>query len=666
MAGDDRPERGSRDDDFHYYGPFGTPEGGPGSSPASAGGPGGSGPGGQASTGGQAAGGQGSGSEQPLGQSPGSAQTFGGTPAPGSGQHSRGSQDFGRTASSGGSQDFGAPRNFGGPQSGGSPDFSGGRNPGGSQDFAGPRDSGGSPNSGDRQNFGGSPNLGGAQPFGGPQGPRSTPGPGPQGQAGGPGFGGQGGQEAGRLGPGAGGPGSASVPSQGLGGQPPHGTSSPGSAAAPHPFAAPGPTGVPAGPPPEPRRSQDHQPTQPIPGVGPGYRSAEPTQLFPAPGNVPPLQPGPVFPPPPPQAQPGRQRRRGGGIGVLLLAVIIAALVGGLAGYGGGLLVPRAGTQATPVGGPPPTTREPLPPAPPEANTVEVAKRVLPSTVMIRVGSTGGSGFILDGEGRIMTNNHVVEKAANGGRITVVYNDGSRATARILGRSPTYDLAVIQVPTSEKLVPMEIGDSDAVKVGEAAIAIGSPLGLANTVTQGIISSKDRPVVVGDDSDPGANTAYINALQTDAPINPGNSGGPLVDAGGRVIGVNSAILTIGSAQGQAGSIGLGFAIPINQAMDIGEMLIKDGKATYPVIGANVSDAPDGTGVELSGVESGGPADTAGLADGDVVTSIDGKPVTGLEQLIVAIRTHRPGDQIVLAYERGGKKAEAKVTLGAREG
>jgi len=360
---------------------------------------------------------------------------------------------------------------------------------------------------------------------------------------------------------------------------------------------------------------------------------------------------------------------------VLLFAVILAALIGGLAGYGGGMLAPRAAApQPTPTApAPPSTTRSPLPPAPAEANTVEIAKRVLPSTVMIRSGSeggrgsAGGSGFILDGDGRIMTNNHVVENAADGGKITVIYDDGSRATAKILGRSPTYDLAVIQVPATEKLVPMEIGDSDATQVGETVVAIGSPLGLANSVTQGIISAKNRPVVVGgDDSDPGASSSYLNALQTDAPINPGNSGGPLVDAAGRVIGVNSAILSIGSERGQSGNIGLGFAIPINQAMDIGKMLIKDGKATYPVIGANVSDAPDGNGVELSGVESGGPADKAGLKDGDVVISIDGKPVRQLEELVVAIRVHRPGDQIVLGYERNGQKSEARVTLGEREG
>ncbi|WP_152360384.1 S1C family serine protease [Microlunatus speluncae] len=459
----------------------------------------------------------------------------------------------------------------------------------------------------------------------------------------------------------------------------PFGAPSGGPESSPTSAGVPGETGVPAGPPPStPRRGADD--TQPIPTVGPAYQqplhqqpmhqpTPPPTQLFPAPGNVPPLQPGLPYPPPKPQ----RRERRGPTVGILLLAVILAAVIGGIAGYGGGLMAAPRPAGPDPASSQPanPTSQAPLPPAPPTANTVEVAKRALPSTVMIRSGSgdngTSGSGFVLDAEGRIVTNNHVVENAADGGRITVIFNDGNRATAKILGRSPTYDLAVIQVPKSEELKPMAVGDSDAIQVGETVIAIGSPLGLANTVTQGIVSSKDRPVVVGgDDQDPSASSAYINALQTDAPINPGNSGGPLVDGEARVVGVNSAILTISSGRGQSGSIGLGFAIPINQAMDIAAMLIKDGKATYPVIGANVTDTPDGTGVELSSVEGGGPADKAGLADGDVVTSIDGKPVRAVEQLIVAIRTHRPADQVVLEYERAGQKSEAKVTLGAREG
>lgn len=307
---------------------------------------------------------------------------------------------------------------------------------------------------------------------------------------------------------------------------------------------------------------------------------------------------------------------------------------------------------------------------PGRSNTVEVAKAVLPSSVMIRVGNSSGgasgSGFVLDNDGRIMTNNHVVAPAAAGARIQVVFADGTRTAATLVGRSPSYDLAVIKVSASSRLKPIQIGDSDASQVGETVIAVGSPLGLPGTVTGGIVSAKNRPVVVTGGSDADAPSAYINAIQTDAPINPGNSGGPLVDSRARVIGVNSAILTLGASRGQAGSIGLGFAIPINQAMEIGNQLIKQGKAAYPVIGANVSNSEGEDGVELTSVEPGGPAADAGLREGDVITSIDGEPVRQSEQLIVTIRTHRPGEEVELTYRRGGSEGEAKVRLGGKEG
>jgi len=197
------------------------------------------------------------------------------------------------------------------------------------------------------------------------------------------------------------------------------------------------------------------------------------------------------------------------------------------------------------------------------------------------------------------------------------------------------------------------------------IAVGSPLGLPGTVTQGIVSARHRPVVVNVGNDADSPTAYIDAIQTDAPINPGNSGGPLVDGGARIIGVNSAILTMGSAQGgQTGNIGLGFAIPINQASAIGQLLIKKGRATYPVIGANVKDGSGG--VELTSVEGGGPAARAGLRRGDLITKIDGTKVTAMEELIVSIRTRRPGQKVVLDYERGSRPKQARVTLGSRVG
>ena len=290
---------------------------------------------------------------------------------------------------------------------------------------------------------------------------------------------------------------------------------------------------------------------------------------------------------------------------ILLLAALLAALVGTAAGYGGARLAQTgaAPTQAPATSAPAPQPSStgsagpqgtPVPAPPSQIDTVQVAAAALPSTVMIRVGSGGsggtGSGFVLDTAGHIMTNNHVIAEAADGGRITVVFSDGARVRAELAGRSPSYDLAVIKLSDDHELTPMPIGDSDAVQVGESVVAIGSPLALASTVTQGIVSAKNRPVVVSSEGGADSPSAYINGIQTDAAINPGNSGGPLVDAGARVVGVNSAILTLGQDRDttSTGSIGLGFAIPINQAMEIGKLLIADGKATYPVIGVNVDD------------------------------------------------------------------------------
>jgi putative serine protease PepD len=361
---------------------------------------------------------------------------------------------------------------------------------------------------------------------------------------------------------------------------------------------------------------------------------------------------------------PGRQGRRGPLVASLVtMAALTALVIGGAAGYGGARLAQRAADTPTTTASPaaePGVTRTAVAPPPPSANSVEIAKRVLPATVMIQVGRGTGSGFLIDKEGRIVTNNHVVAGAADGSRIRVVYSDGRRANAVLVGRSPSYDIAVIKASGTGSLQPVELGDSEHLQVGEPVLAIGSPLGLSGTVTEGIVSAQDRPVIVNETSDADAPTAYINAIQTDAQINPGSSGGPLVDAGARVVGVNSAILTFGSSR----NIGLGFAIPINQAVIIADQLIKNGKATYPVIGANVADAA--SGVELTAVDSQGPAAKAGLRAKDVITKIDNERVTTLEELIVSIRTRRPGDVVVLDYARGSTRAQASVTLGGKEG
>jgi len=368
------------------------------------------------------------------------------------------------------------------------------------------------------------------------------------------------------------------------------------------------------------------------------------------------LQPGRRF------GQPHRNRHRALSASVIAVAALTALVIGGAAGYGGATLARRASPAATSASPPPEpgVTLTPVAPPPPSANTVDVAKRVLPATVMIQVGRATGSGFLIDQEGRIVTNNHVVAGAADGSKIRVVYSDGRRGNAVLVGRSPSYDIAVIKASGAGSLQPIELGDSEHVQVGEPVIALGSPLGLSGTVTEGIVSARNRPVIVNETSDADAPSAYINAIQTDAQINPGSSGGPLVDAGGRVIGVNSAILTFG----QSRNIGLGFAIPINQAATIADQLIKKGKATYPVIGANVADAS--SGVELTAVDPKGPAATAGLRAKDLITKVDAQNVNTMEELIVTIRTRRPGDVVVLDYARGTSRAQARVTLGGKEG
>jgi putative serine protease PepD len=395
---------------------------------------------------------------------------------------------------------------------------------------------------------------------------------------------------------------------------------------------------------------------------GPAY-SAPASGENPAPSVPPP----PSLPPPTPPRKPGP--RSGATIGI---AALTAAVIGGSAGYGGARLAESqppalaSASASASVSSEPSATasRAPVPAAPPAANTVAVAKRVLPSTVMIKVGRATGSGFVLDRRGRIMTNNHVVARAAGGTKITVIFSGGRRAKAKLVGRSPSYDIAVIKVKATSTLRPVEVGDSDRSEVGQPVIAVGSPLGLPGTVTQGIVSAHHRPVVVSENADADTPTAYIDAIQTDASINPGNSGGPLVDTGARIIGVNSAILTLGSGQAPSGNIGLGFAIPINQAVTIGDQLIKRGKATYPVLGANLDNASGG--VELTSVSRTGPARKAGLRSGDLINRVDGRKVATPEELIVSIRTRRPGDRVDLKYTRGSAERTARVRLGSKEG
>ena len=294
-----------------------------------------------------------------------------------------------------------------------------------------------------------------------------------------------------------------------------------------------------------------------------------------------------------------------------------------------------------------------------------IAQRVLPSVVSISTRSIGGagtgSGFVIDSSGYILTNNHVISKAAQtGGSIQVSLSDGRFYSAKVIGRDVSYDLAVLKI-TAPGLKALQFGDSDTIAVGDLVIAIGSPLGLTGTVTTGIISAKNRAVTAGESN---SESSFINALQTDAAINPGNSGGPLVDATGAVIGVNSAIASLGTTS-QLGSIGLGFAIPINQARKTADQLIKNGVATYPVIGVslNMNYTENGAQVSTSGrgILPGSPAEKAGLRGGDVIIEIDGKEIYSPEELIVSVRAKNVGDRVTIGFLRNGVKKTVTLTL-----
>lgn len=286
-------------------------------------------------------------------------------------------------------------------------------------------------------------------------------------------------------------------------------------------------------------------------------------------------------------------------------------------------------------------------------SVVDLAAAVQPAVVQLDVsgdsGAGTGSGFVISPDGYIVTNNHVAGPAGTDGSINVTFSDGKTATGKLVGASPDYDLAVVKVDrTGLESLPM--GVSRDLKVGQSVIAIGSPLGLQGTVTTGIVSALDRPVTAGEAQ---GDTSFINAIQTDAAINPGNSGGPLINSAGEVIGVNSAIASMGAAAGQqAGSIGLGFAIPIDTVKRISNELIKNGTASTPVIGVQLDTGYTGEGAKVGEVTAGGAAEAAGMQSGDVITKIDGKKVVDSTALVVAIRSNAPGDTITLTVVRDG--------------
>ena len=374
-------------------------------------------------------------------------------------------------------------------------------------------------------------------------------------------------------------------------------------------------------------------------------------------------------PVPPVHAQPAHPQpapKRRSVIGLVAGAIIIA-LSAGMVGGAVGFLVARETSNAVSadaVAVAPAVTSDndgDRPAVVVDGSVASVAAAVQPAVVELSVKgaqSAGtGSGFVISSDGYIITNNHVAGIGADG-QITVTFADGTSEKGKLVGANAGFDLAVVKVDRTD-LPTVPLGSSADLQVGEPVVAIGSPLGLSGTVTSGIISALNRPVTAGGEGE----TAFINAIQTDAAINPGNSGGPLVNMQGEVIGVNSAIATMGSLGGEAGSIGLGFAIPVDVAKRISKEIIQTGTSTTPVIGVQLDMTFTDDGAKIATVTEGGPSQAAGVEVGDIVTKIDGSPVADATALIVAIRSHAPGDTVTLTIDRGGKTVTVPITLDA---
>jgi putative serine protease PepD len=341
------------------------------------------------------------------------------------------------------------------------------------------------------------------------------------------------------------------------------------------------------------------------------------------------------------------------------------ALVGGLAG--GAIVHATQGTARS--GGT----------APASCAATSVADTVLPSVVTITVqsgsgGGGNGSGEIIRRGGYILTNNHVISPAVGGGHVDIVFTSGQTERATLVGRTPELDLAVLKVADTHGLPVIATGDAAALRVGQPVVALGAPLGLSGTVTSGIVSALGRDVPVP--SDNGTTATLPGAIQTDAPINPGNSGGALVDCGSRLVGINTAIATVPNAAGQAGggSVGIGFAIPVDLALQVSDQLIASGTFTPPYLGASTEPLPPSVadqsglpgGLFVQAVDPHGPAAAAGLRTGDVITKVDGQETTAPDSLLLHTLRRAPGDRIRIDYVRDGQKRSTTATLATAPG
>lgn len=395
----------------------------------------------------------------------------------------------------------------------------------------------------------------------------------------------------------------------------------------------------------------------------PGY----PPQGYPQMGSGYP----PMGPPPEPHRRPMRTGLVAGAVALALVSGGIGGTVGALvagSGDGSGSRAPVVNALDSPQPKIDNTATAP-------AGTVQaVAQKVLPSVVMIEVASNRaqgeGSGVVLSSDGLILTNNHVASGGGPNAQMQVSFADGSTAPATLVGADPVSDLAVIKASGRTDLTPIELGSSAGLQVGQPVVAVGSPLGLEGTVTTGIVSALNRPVSTTGEggNDPTVPNPVIDAIQTDAAINPGNSGGALVDGQGRLIGINTAIATLGATGlggQQSGSIGLGFAIPVDQARRVADELIHTGRATYAQIGMTVQRDETINGARVLDIAPDGPAAAAGIPRGVIVTRLDDRPVGSGDGLVAAVRSRKPGDKVKVTYtdERGGNTKTVEVTLAA---
>ncbi|WP_426565616.1 S1C family serine protease [Angustibacter sp. McL0619] len=441
-----------------------------------------------------------------------------------------------------------------------------------------------------------------------------------------------------------------------------------------------------------PQSTQDSEPT--IEWYGPSTPANDSTSPLGVTNDTSPYGYQPAgAPPAPPAATPTQQASRPRWVEVSVAAVVAALVAGGTTaavlaadnndasnvsstsnGHSSGN--PAAGTGSGPVS---------------QANAVapdwnKVATAVEPSVVAISAttqsGGSEGSGTILDTKGRVLTNNHVVAGVGSDATLKVTTSAGLTYPATVVGTDPSTDLAVIQMKGATNLTPATLGDSDSVRVGAPVMAVGNPLGLAGTVTTGIVSALDRPVTTtneteGDQSGQGQqpsqgsstdSTVVTNAIQTDAAVNPGNSGGALVDTSGRVIGIPSSIASLGASAGsQSGSIGLGFSIPINEGKSIADQLIADGTAEHPFLGVSLKDGSVKQGnaerdaAIVAEVTASSPASAAGMKKDDAIIAVDGESVNSSESLVAQIRERSVGSKVELTIVRDGKQQTVNATL-----